>query len=80
MSKRTKKIELYAPFLIGHAFPLAKVAEIIQTKLTYYTITLITFELAKLKLEKEFPMIEFVGIKPEFTAEVEREMVVMPPH
>lgn len=65
---------------MGHAFPLAKVAEILQAKLSDYTITFITFQLTKVKLEKEFPKLEFVGVKPEFTAEVEREMVTLPPH
>lgn len=80
MNQRSKTIEFYAPFLVGHAFPLAKLAEMIQNKFPAYTITFITFELIRLKLEKEFPTISFKGIRQDFTAEVEKEMVILPPH
>lgn len=80
MNQKSKIIEFYSPFLIGHAFPLAKLAEIIQVKFPEYKIIFITFELIRSRLEKEFPTISFKGIRADFTAEVEKEMVVLPPH
>ena len=32
LERKIKKIEFYSPFLLGHAFPLAKIAEIVQSK------------------------------------------------
>jgi hypothetical protein len=67
MEVKKKRIECYSAFLLGHTIPLAKMAEILQRKHDDYDITIITFEITKQRLEKEFPTLKFEGIKHEFT-------------
>ena len=74
-----KKIEFYTPPMMGHAYPLAKVAELVQASFPEYEVTFITLHNAKRKLEKDFPTLSIVGLKPEFDAQKEKDMVTLPP-
>ena len=45
-----KKIEFYTPPMMGHAYPLAKVAELVQANFPEYEVTFITLHNAKQRL------------------------------
>lgn len=63
---------------MGHAVPIAKLAELIQSNFPTHKITLITFDITKQRLMKDFPMLEIIGIRPDFTIEDERKVVTLP--